>query len=153
MNVSSLQNTVSNNQILTIASENSLIHVEQIYDRYAPSIYRIINTLIDDSDISEKIFKDTILKIKDNFSTFFVNGTIYPNLMRFTYGFALQQLNHYGMSPKIDNSMKNDDLTYLLFTRYESLQQVTSSLKISQDEARKILRKEYLNFKLKTSLL
>ena len=153
MNVSSLKNTVSNNQILTTVSENSLACVEQIYNKYGSSIYRIINTLIDDSDISEKIFTDTILKIRDNFSTFFVNGTIYPNLMRFTYGFALQQLNHYGMSPKIDDSMKNDDLTYLLFTRYESLQQVTSSLKISQDEARKILRKEYLNFKLKTSLL
>ena len=153
MNVSSLKNTVSNNQILTTVSENSLACVEQIYNKYGSSIYRIINTLIDDSDISEKIFTDTILKIRDNFSTFFVNGTIYPNLMRFTYGFALQQLNHYGMSPKIDNSTKNNDLTYLLFTRYESLQQVTSSLKISQDEARKILRKEYLNLKLKNSLL
>ena len=153
MNVSSLQSTVSNNQILTTVSENSLVYVEQIYDKYGPSIYRIISTLTDDSDISERIFTDTILKIKDNFSTFFVNGTIYPNLMRFTYSFAVQQLIHYGVSPKIDNSAKNDDLTYLLFTRYESLQEVTSSLKISQDEARKILRKEYLNFKLKTSLL
>ena len=149
MNVSSLGNTASDNQILTTVSEDSLVYVEQIYDKYAPSIYRIISTLTDDSDISERIFTDTIFKIKDNFSTFFVNGTIYPNLMRFTYSFAVQQLIRYGMSPKIDNSTKNDDLTYLLFTRYESLQEVTSSLKISQDEARKRLRKEYLNFKLK----
>ena len=149
MNVSSLQSTVLNNQILTTVSQSSSIYVEQIYDKYGPSIYRIISTLTDDSDISEKIFMDTILRIKDNFSTFFVNGTIYPNLMRFTYSFAVQQLIHYGISPKIDNSTKNDDLTYQLFTRYESLQEVTSSLKISQDEARKMLRKEYLNFKLK----
>ena len=153
MNVSSFQNTVSNNQISTTVSQSSLIYIEQIYDKYGPCIYQIISTLTDDSDISERIFTDTILKIRDNFSTFFVNGAIYPNLMRFAYSFAVQQLIDYGISPKIDNSTKNDDLTYLLFTRYESLQEVSSSLKISQDEARKRLRKEYLNFKLKNCLL
>lgn len=127
-----------------IISENTSQNIEQIYDKYAPIIYGIISSLTDNVVISEKIFTDTFIKIKDNFPDFKVNGTSYPTLMRFTYSFTIQQLIQYGISPKVSNFQEANKLTHLLCTRYESLQDVTSLLNISDDEARKNIRKEHL---------
>ena len=128
----------------TIPENHSPMTIEQVYDKYAPVVYGIINSLTDNTVVSDKIFTDTFLKIKDNISDFKVNGNVYPNLMRFIYKFSIQQLIHYGISPKVSNYQKESNLTYWLCTRYESLDEVASSLKISQDEAMKKIRKEYL---------
>lgn len=138
--------TIANNQNLLIFTENTSQNVEQIYDKYAPVIYQIINSLTDNIDISEKIFIDTILKVKDGVSGFNMNGTVYPNLMRFTYNFAIQELIHYGISPKVNNSYQDNKLTYLLCTCCESLQEVASLLSIPYEEVRRRLKQEFLEF-------
>lgn len=137
-------NLISDNQNLSTFPENTSQTVEQIYDKYAPVIYGIISGMTDNVVISEKVFTATFLKIKDSISDFKVNGTVYPNLMRFTYSFVIQQLIQHGISPKVGNSQKENELTYLLCTRYESLHHIASSLNISYDEVRKNIRKEYL---------
>ena len=135
---------IANNQNLSIFTENTSKNVEQIYDKYAPIIYQIINSLTDNVAISEKIFTDTILKVKDDVSGFNMNGTVYPNLMRFTYNFAVQELIHYGISPKVHNPYQDSKLTYLLCTCCESLQEVASLLSIPHEEVRRRLRQEFL---------
>ena len=137
------QKVVSNNQNSMTSPEKASQNVEQIYDKYAPIIYGIISSLTDNITISEKIFTAVFLKIKDNILDFKVNGSVYPNLMRFTYSIAIQQLIHHGISPNVRNSQGENKLTYLLCTRYESLQNLTSSLNISNDEVRKNIRKEH----------
>ena len=137
---------MSNSQKILTFSEVSSQNVEQIYDKYAPIIYGIISSLTDNVIVSEKIFTAIFLKVKDNILDFNVNGTVYPNLMRFTYDFVIQQLVHYGINPQVDNLAKDNRLTSLLCTRYESLHDMASSLNISRDEAKKYIRKECLAF-------
>lgn len=131
---------------MTNFSKSPSPNTEEIYDKYAPVIYGIISSLTDDVFVCEKIFTDVFFKVKDNFSDFKSNGTVYPHLMRFTYNFTIQQLAQHGVSPKVDSSQKDNKLTHLLCTRYDSIQDITSTLSISNDEARKNIRQEYLSF-------
>lgn len=140
------RNFRANNQNSSTFFENTSQNLEQIYDKYAPVIYQIINSLTDNVAISERIFTDTILRIKDDVLGFNMNGTVYPNLMRFTYSFAVQELIHYGIIPKINNSNQNNKLTYLRCTCFKSLQEAASLLSIPYEEVRKRLRQEYLEF-------
>jgi hypothetical protein len=138
-------NIVSNTQQASAFSQNnSLMSVEQIYDRYAPAIYGIIDSLTQNPIISDKIFFNTFLKIKENLSDFKMDGKVCPKLLRFTYTYAIQQLIHYGISPKVSFSDPRNNLIHLLCTCYESLDEVTTLLKISPQEIRESIRKEYL---------
>lgn len=141
------KNFIVKNQNLSTFPENNSQTVEQIYDKYAPIVYQIINSLTDNVAISEKIFINTIFSIKDNISQFNINGIIYPNLMRFTYNFAVQELISYGISPNPNSDFQESKLTYLLCTRCKSLQDVALLLNIPFTEVRHILRQEYLEFR------
>jgi hypothetical protein len=130
-------------QASAFSQSHSLMSFEQIYDRYAPAIYGIIDSLTQNSTVSDKIFFNTFLKIKENLSDFKMDGKVCPKLLRFTYSYAVQQLIHYGISPKV--SLPNN-LIHLLCTCYESLDEVATLLKISPQEIRKNIRKEHLEY-------
>lgn len=145
MAISFSKNIISNFQKTPVIFEShSQMTIEQVYDKYASVVYGVINSLTDNITISDKIFTDIFLKIKDDVSDFKVNGNVYPSLMRFTHDFATQQLIHYGISPKISSNQKVNNLTYWLHTRYESLDEIALSLEISHDEVMQKVRKEYL---------
>jgi len=129
---------------LNLYENPSKITLEQIYDQYASVIYGVISDLTDNVTVTDTIFTDTFLKIRDCMSDFNVNGNMYPNLMRFVHGFATQQLIHYGINPKHNSTKEENKIMYWFHTRCKSLEEVASSLKISNHEVMRKMRKEYL---------
>jgi hypothetical protein len=149
----SLTHSVSNTHRPSRFSEKSSQNIEQIYDKYAPVIYGIINSLTDNVMICETIFTDIFLKIKDNLSDFKMDGNVCPRLMRYTYTYTVQRLMDYGISPKVNITHRENKLMNLFCTAYESLDEMASSLKIPTNEIRKSVRKEYSTYNQQQKLI
>jgi hypothetical protein len=140
-------NIISNTQWASaFPQHNSLTSVEQIYDRYAPSIYGIIDSLTQNVTISDKIFTNIFFEIKKHLLDFKIDGKVCPRLLRFTYNYTIQQLIQYGISPKVDFVNHPKRLMHLLCTSCESVDEVATFLKVSPQEIKKNIRNEYLEY-------
>ena len=139
------QEKISDQNILSMIAENNLKGWENLYDKYAPSMYGIICNLTSDRVIAEIILKETFLQLKleEIFSK--VTYALCPCLLRHTHTFAKQQLKERGQSP--NQLMEETSIIDILCSQNISLKEVAFKFNITEAEAMKNLRTESLELK------
>jgi hypothetical protein len=127
----------------TLRENNSLIW-DSLYDQYSPVIYGVIYSLTDDTAIAEKIFTDAFVQLKETSIISKNDPSVSYTLLKYIYSFTKQKLDQFGVNPKNLNQSEEVRLINLLYTQCESLKDVAFILSITEDEAKKKLRSEFL---------
>ncbi|MCY7409667.1 MAG: hypothetical protein LH473_05295 [Chitinophagales bacterium] len=123
--------------------EISLKECEQLYDKYAPSMYGIIQQLTNDKLLVDEIFMTAFIGIKEKQILSETSESCYPFLMRYTYNFAIRELKRQGIKPIPIDKHNEVELILLLCTRCSSLKEVAYILNITTEEAKKKLHEEF----------
>lgn len=136
---------ISDQHILSLFAENNPAGWEVLYDKYAPAMYGIIYNLTKNKTIAEEIFTAAFLQLKEKRFFSDIKNTFCPLLLRYTYNFTIRQLKRFGINPKYSNSPEENKLTYLLYTRCNSLKEAASALNITVEEAKRKLHFEFID--------
>ena len=111
-------------------------------------MYSIICSLTSNKAIAEKIFAAAFIDFKENklYSKF--NNVLCVGLLRHTYSFTIASLQEMGITPAKAMRLENEKLIHLLCTQYSSLKEVAAIQKITEEQAKINLRKEFLELRM-----
>jgi|GEM_PF-924392 len=144
-----IEEKMSDRHFPSMLAENNLKAWEHLYDKYAPAMYGIICNLTEDEVVAEEILTGAFLQIKEK-KTFLENGhALCISLLRHTHNYALQQLKRQGINPKASSLSETATLINLLCTRHDSLKEVAFICNITEEDAKKKLRLEFLELRNK----
>ena len=140
------QEKISDQNILSMIAENNLEGWENLYDKYAPSMYGIICNLTSDRVLAEIVLKETFLQLK--LEEIFSKATysLCPFLLRHTHTFARQQLKERGKACS-NGTVENTSLIKVLCSQELSFKQAASNFNITEAEAKRKLHQEFLGLR------
>ncbi|MGZ4033769.1 MAG: hypothetical protein ACXVPU_10255 [Bacteroidia bacterium] len=122
---------------------------DPLYDQYSPVMYGVINSLTDDTAIAEKILKDAFFQLKETVIISINDPSFSHTLLKYIYSFTKQRLDQFGINPKKLDQSEEVRLINLLYTQCDSLKDVAFILSITEEEAKKKLRSEFLSLRNK----
>ena len=139
-------NQILDSTILSLIREKNLTGWEQLYDKYAPIMYGIICTYTIDKSISDKIFINLFMRLKDEEILLKVNFTLCVFILRYTYTNTRKELKKWGIY-YTESPFDTNSIIYILCSQSITLKRVASNLKMSETEVKKNLHKEFLTFR------
>ena len=92
----------SDQNILSMISENNLEAWGHVYDKYATEMFGVINKLTEDKKIAEEIFKEAFLQLKEKQILSKLKYSLYAWLLMYTQIFAQRLLKERGIIPCIN---------------------------------------------------
>lgn len=138
---------ISDQQIITMLEESNLLAWEMIYDKYAPAMYGLICTLIEDKTLGEETFVAAFLQLKERQILSKVKYVLCPTVLRHTFSYTTKKLKALGINPRSYKPLEEVKLIHLLSTQCNSLKELASNLNITEEETKKKLRSELLNLR------
>ena len=87
----------SDQNILSMISENNLEAWGHVYDKYATEMFGVIHKLTEDKKIAEEIFKEAFLQLKEKQILSKLKYSLYAWLLMYTQIFAQRQLKERGI--------------------------------------------------------
>lgn len=133
--------------------ENDLLAWDNLYNKYASAMYGLICNLIDDKTIAEEIFIAAFIQLKEKQILSELRSGLSYTLLRYTYTYAIKQLKQYGISFKKLIPPEEAKLVHLFYIQSNSLKEAASMLNITEEETKKRLRHEFLQFRNKNNVL
>ena len=143
---------VSDKKIITMLQENNPLAWESLYEKYAPAMYGLICNLTDDKLLAEQIFINAFIQLKDKETFSKIKYTLCAILLRHTYSYATTHLKQVGINPKTLNHSKETRLIHLLTTQCNSIKEAAANLTITENETKKILHAEFLDFQMQNNI-
>ncbi|MEO5675418.1 MAG: hypothetical protein ABIQ74_12305 [Chitinophagales bacterium] len=120
---------------------------ETLYDRYAPVMYGVISNLSKDKGFADEIFIKAFQQVIYNKIISRSTQGHCPELISYTYKFAIQQLLQHQIEPKKSTPAKTQSVLNLLFTRCGTLKEAAFFLNLSEDEVKRKLHEEFLELR------
>ncbi len=127
-------------------AENNLEAWRHIYDKYAPAMYGVICGLTDDRTLTEEIFTEAFLQLKEKQILSKVSYSLCLCLLRHTHVFARQQLKERGITLS-KSPMEETSLIKILCSQHITIKEIASIFKITEQEAKKKLHLEFLELR------
>jgi hypothetical protein len=143
--MSSEANSTSDEELIIMLQENNPNAWEHLYDKYAPAMYCIICKLTVDTSISETIFIQLFVQLKENPILAKVENDLCLTLLNYTYTFSILFLEHQKIAPLEISAADQDKLIYTICHTLTSLKDIASILHISEEAAEAKLYRELLN--------
>ncbi len=136
--------------IVTMLEENNLSAWEHLYDKYAPIMYGAIFQITGDGTMSEEIFKECFLQLKENNNLLEAKTALCPFLLRHAHSITLKYLKKSGLASVVSGqaSFNDDPLIQLLsIEEGNAIDKPESEPNVTQETARKKLREEFNNLR------
>jgi len=134
---------VSDIVIHAMLIENKMEAWECIYEKYAPTMYGIIYNLAEDSNLADEIFIETFIQLKEKEILLNNYYAICPCVLRYTNTFARQQLKDREIIFK-ENHTEKKSFINILSSQYITLHELAVRVNLTDLEAKKKLRNEYI---------
>lgn len=136
-------NQISDSTILSLIGGNIPSGWDQLYDKYAPVMYGVIQAHTGDRKVAEQIFMKLFIRLKQNEILLKINVTLCVCILRYTYINTREELRRRGInyteSPLMGNSVLG-----IFFSQNTTIAKVATKLKISEKEVKQNLHKEFL---------
>jgi len=139
----SVANQISDLNILSLIRENNLRGWEQLYDKYAPVMYGVICIYTTDKSLADKIFIDLFIRLKDEEVLQKIHFTLSVFILRYIHTNTRKELKKWGINytkPLIEAN----SIMHSLCSQSITIKRVAANFKMSENEVRKSLRKEFL---------
>ncbi len=140
-------NQISDLNILSLVRENDLKGWEQLYDKYAPAMYGIICTYTTDMSLADQILINLFLRLKDEGGLLKMNFTLCVFILRYTYTNTRIELKKRGIY-YTESPFEVNVVIHTLFSKTLNIGGIATNLKMSENEVKKNLRKEFLTLRL-----
>lgn len=139
-------NQISDSTILSLITENNLKGWEQLYDKYCSVMYGIISTHTSDKNLAEKIFIKLFISLKQEGILLKIKFALCACLLRYTYLNTRKELRIRGII-STESRIRENSVLHIFCSQSITTKQVAENFKLSEQEVRQNLRKEFLKLR------
>ncbi len=134
--------SISDQNILSLIGENNLEAWGHLYDKYAPVMFGIVYHLTDDRIVAEEIFKEVFIRLKEDKILSKYKYVLCTYLVRHTNRFTRHQLMKRGLICTQDNKDETS-LISILYTQHITMKEAAFQFNFTEEEAKLKLRLEF----------
>ena len=142
----SVANQISDSTILTLIRENNLKGWEQLYDKYGSLMYGTICTHTTDNNLIEEIFIKLFIRLKQEEILLKIKFALCACLLRYTYLNTRQELKIRGIN-STESRVRANCVLHTFCSQSITPKKIVANLKISDQEVRQNLHKEFLSLR------
>lgn len=142
----SVANQISDSTILTLIRENNLKGWEQLYDKYGSLMYGTICTHTIDNNLIDEIFIKLFIRLKQDEILLKIKFALCACLLRYTYLNTKQELKIRGIN-STEFPISANCILHTFCSQSITPKKIAADLKISDQEVRQNLHKEFLSLR------